>query len=457
MSNARSDFFKRLGNSAFARVLLLGCLILLLQMPIRMIGSLGAERAQTRAAAADEIAAVWGRRQDVMGPFLVVPYRPRNAQSAWQFDKESGRAVFLPEQLQIQATVEVEQRSRGIFDVPVYTAHLHLRGRLPKADPAAAGLDSADLQFDQAQLMLRLSDVHAVDALPKLMWNGAEYAFDPGTAGFDNAVGLRVKLPQTAAAQDSEFSISLKLRGTGGLYFAPMGRETSVTLKSTWPHPSFQGSWLPKQREIGDQGFTTSWAIPYVARGFASAWIEGAVSEQDLQQSRFGVNFSNPVDLYSMSERSLKYAALFVGLTFLVVWLFEVRGGLRPHLLQYLLVGAGMCVFYLLELSLAEHLGFAAAYLLASTAVTVQIGFYSRAVLKSWRRSGAVALLISGLYGLLYVLLREEDFSLLVGSTGLFVALSAVMFLTRRIQWNANSKSVPEEGVPQADPGWKAM
>jgi inner membrane protein len=436
MSNDRADWLTSIATSPMGRIVMLGFLVLLLQIPVAMIGSLGDERAQTRNQALADIASTWGGTQEVTGPFLVVPYRVKKPDSAgWQFADQVHHAVFLPERLQIDAHPEVTRRARGIYSLPVYTSRITLRGQLPRIDLATLGIEGTPL-LDKALLLLRLSDIHAVDALPMLRWNGADLAFEPWNDNFGEASGVHVALPELAA-QGGEFSVTLDVRGSGGLYFTPLGRETSATVTSDWPHPGFQGAWLPKDHDVSAAGFAATWSIPYIARGFPAAWRQGDVGDKTLQASRFGVEFVAPIDPYRMSERSLKYAALILGLTFLAVWLFEIRSGVRAHPVQYLLVGAGMCVFYLLELSLAEHLGFGAAYALASGAVVAQLGFYTRSVLRAWPRAMVIASLIAALYGLLYVLLREEDYALLTGSLGLFVALSAVMFLTRRVQWSA--------------------
>jgi inner membrane protein len=436
----RFELFSRLSRSALGKLLLLGALVLVLRIPIGAIGQLGVEREETRAVAASDVAQSWGGAQQVLGPFLVVPYRElTRSDSGAKIAGDVTHAIFLPERLHVEANIDVQSRSRGLFELPVYVAQVTLRGRIAAADAKSLQLPAADFPADVAQLVLQLGDVHAVDAAPVLRWNGVDIAFEPGATGLGKVAGLHAMLPANAVAHGGEFVVSLTLRGSGAFSVAPLGRETEVTLKSNWPHPSFQGAWLPNRHEIDARGFSASWSIPYVARSFPAAWTQSSVSDQELQRASFGVALNTPVDPYRMSERSLKYAELFIGLTFLAVWLFELKSGMPAHAVQYLLVGAGLCVFYLLELALAEHVGFAAAYAVASTAVVLQVGLYSRAVLRSTRRSGAIAALVASLYTLLWVLLREEDFALLTGSVGVFVALCAVMFLTRRVQWSSPS------------------
>jgi inner membrane protein len=231
----------------------------------------------------------------------------------------------------------------------------------------------------------------------------------------------------------ADFRIDLELRGSEALQFAAAGRQTRASLQSGWPHPAFRGAWLPRERDVGAQGFSASWEVPAVARGLPPAWKLGAIGDEAMAQARFGVDFLYPVDPYRMSERSLKYCALFIGLAFLVIWLVETLTRRPVHPVHALLLGAALCLFYLLELSLAEQFGFTVAYGLASAAVTLQVSLYARAALSGTRPALALASVVASLYGLLFLLLREEDYALLIGASSLFAVLSVVMFLTRRI------------------------
>jgi inner membrane protein len=247
-----------------------------------------------------------------------------------------------------------------------------------------------------------------------------------------------------------EFSLTLKLNGSTKLRLAPFGRDTTTHLESSWPNPSFQGNWLPTMHDVSEEGFEANWVIPYVSeegfeanwvipylgRNYPQQWRSSADYEDQIASSLFGVDFLSPIDNYRMSARSVKYEIKFLLMTFLVIWLFEVVGRLRVHSVQYLLVGAGMCLFYLLQLSLAEHLGFLGAYLIASAAVTVLITSYSLFVVKTGRRAAVIGGVLAALYAYLYILLREEDYALLVGSIGLFAALAIVMYATRKIEWH---------------------
>jgi inner membrane protein len=226
---------------------------------------------------------------------------------------------------------------------------------------------------------------------------------------------------------------------------APFAETTTVKLSSDSANPSFQGNWLPTDRSVNSGGFEATWVIPFLGRNYPQAWTEGTSLRPAIDASLFGVELVEPVDAYSMAERSLKYAALFLILTFALMWLIEVLGRVRVHPIQYLLLGAALCLFYLLELSLSEHLGFAPAYALASLAVVGMVGAYSWVIFRQRARAATVTGAVAGLYAYLYVLLRNEDYALLMGSVGLFVILGTIMYATRKVDWSA-------PGTTEAEP-----
>jgi inner membrane protein len=247
-------------------------------------------------------------------------------------------------------------------------------------------------------------------------------------------------------ADSFTFSFQLDIQGSTGVYFAPTGQNTEAILESNWSDPSFQGNWLPVARHLTKQDFTATWRIPAIGRNFSHCWIDDVKTPSVEKIDSFGVDFIVPVDLYRMAERSIKYQLLFLALTFATLWLFEVLTKTRLHTIQYLMVGAGMCLFYLLELSLAEHLGFFWAYLIAAASIVLLISFYCMSILSTPRRSMLMGGFISLLYGYLYTLLVNQDFALLAGSVGLFILLGTIMYLTRKINWYVLSGSEHTDG-----------
>jgi inner membrane protein len=250
----------------------------------------------------------------------------------------------------------------------------------------------------------------------------------------------------------------LALAGSDSLRLLPAGSDTEVHLSSLWTDPSFEGAYLPVERAVNEAGFEAKWKVLRLARGFPPQWKSGDVALAQLDSSLVGVRLLSPVDAYTTTDRAVKYELLFIYLTFGAMFLVEVMARRRVHPVQYALIGFALCLFYLLLLSLAEHTGFLVAYATAAVAITLLIAGYSRAVLGTRGRTAAVAALVSTLYLYLFVLLQIQDYALLVGSVGLFVALAIVMYLTRGIDWyalhpaSADSQSLVAERSLAAQP-----
>lgn len=420
------------------RLLMVGFLALILQIPISMIGGLISERETRRADAVAEVSSKWGREQSISGPALVVPYTN---------GADARYAIFLPEQLAIAGVADSNVRRRGIFSVPVYELKITMKGRFARPDFAKLNLEPSAIAWDKAYLVVGISDTRAIQAETIVTWNGAGVAFEPGTRTYAHAdTGIHAVVGFPEATQAVDFEIPIALNGSEAIYFTPFGRSTDVELSSNYAHPSFQGSWLPTDRTITADGFKAKWSIPYLGRSFPQSWPltsnEGMVGR--IKESEFGVNLIPVVDHYRMAERSVKYAGLFILLTFAALWLFEVLAGIRIHPIQYLLLGGALCLFYLLELSISEHLGFPAAYTIASVAVIGLVTTYAGVVLRGLLRALGVGLGVALLYAYLYVLLMNEDFALLIGSIGLFLILAGIMFATRRVDWHSGRSPEPK-------------
>jgi inner membrane protein len=259
-----------------------------------------------------------------------------------------------------------------------------------------------------------------------------------GYAGSAEAIGASaggIRAPLAGARGGGRFTIDLLLKGGRGLSFLPLGEQTRVRMSSPWPAPRFSGAFLPATRELLSSGFQAEWYMVSLSRGYPQAWRQGEVRPQALQASRFGVELMVPVDTYQKVLRSVKYGILFVLLPFLVFFLFEVFSGRKVHAMQYLLVGFAECLFYLLLLSVSEHLGFGLTYLLAGLLTVALIAFYAGFALGDRRRGLLLAPVLATAYAFLYAALQSEDYALLIGSLGLFVILAGLMILTRKVDW----------------------
>jgi inner membrane protein len=346
---------------------------------------------------------------------------------------------FLPERFELDGQIQTELRSRGIYEARLFHAQNHISGHF--SVPAQLGIkeDFADYQFDQPFLAVGISDIRGIENALKLDLNGQTLDFVPGSQVGWLGEGVHVTLPALDTKQVTElaFGFDLRLQGTGQLQILPVGKTSKVSLSANWPHPSFIGNYLPAQREVTDQGFTANWQTSFFSTNLQealSSCVSGGGCEAYSGRS-FGVSFIDPVDQYLKSDRAIKYALLFIVLTFAGFFLFEVLKSLAVHPVQYALVGVALAFFYLLLLSLSEHIGFALAYLLSSAGCVLLIGFYVCHVLRSVRHGSSFSAGLAALYGLLYGLLSAEDYALLMGSLLLFGLLGVFMVLTRKLDW----------------------
>lgn len=421
------------------KVLFIGLLVLLLLVPLGMIEGLIRERQQHYEAARADVANAWGAAQVVGGPILVVPFRftrPSIAEPLTVTDE----LYLLPEALEIAGTVTTEKRMRGIYVVPVYTARLRVTGHLPV--PAIEGQhENLEILWGQAQIALPLTDARSVQEPIVLASGEGTTTFQAGAErvkGFGPQLVARyAELGLGALAAPQAFSFELAVRGTGTLAFLPLGDETRVSLTSNWPSPSFTGAHLPGTRDVTAEGFSAEWRVLDLGRGYPSHWRSTAGSPTTAGASAFGAALLTPIGIHEATLRAAKYGVLIIGLTFAAYFLFELFAALRLHTLQYLLIGLANCMFYLLLLALAEHVGFAAAYAASAIAATTLVTSYSAAALRSFSRALPVGGLLTGLYGYLYVTLLAEDVALLIGAVGAFAALATFMYLTRRVDWFA--------------------
>ncbi|HEX6535907.1 MAG TPA: cell envelope integrity protein CreD [Gemmatimonadaceae bacterium] len=434
-------------SSQLLRLFVLALLALLLQIPVSMIGGLVSERQQRNDAAVAEVSSKWGEAQSITGPALVVPYTHR-----WTDDvdgrpitrTETRNAIVLPEHLTIHGTMTSEVRRRGIYSVPVYRLGMQVEGEFARPRLDELRVAPGDIDWDRAHLAVGVSDARAIQRATTLTWNGRHIDFLPGTGGFvEGGTGIHAPVAIADTTQRVRFAFPLALDGSLGVDVVPFARNTTLELKGDYPHPSFQGKWLPTERTVGEHAFTARWSIPFLGRDYPQTWSSDSSMAETIAASRFGVQLVNPVDQYHMAYRSVKYAFLFILLTFATLWLIEVLAGVRVHPIQYLMLGGALCLFYLLELALSEHIGFPVAYALASVAVIGMVGGYSLAILQRAGRAAIVASGVALLYGYLYLLLMNEDYALLIGSVGLFVILGAIMFVTRQVDWYAAGTREP--------------
>lgn len=436
----------RILRSPGLKFILLAALTVAMAIPLLFIQLALADRQETANTAAQDIAAGWGGTQIVAGPILMLPYTVQREQQV------DGRtvvstirqvAVLLPETLDIKAGATEEMRARGIFKVPVYRADIGMHATFRKASFAGLLPTDATPLWNEAAMAVLVSDAHGLADNVALNVNGKLIPFQPGagimTAAYVGGTlvpvsGMQAPLSITEPA-DLNIETRFTLRGSRELSFSPLGRRTTASMQSRWPNPSFFGTFLPSERKVDASGFTASWVVPYLARGFGQSFQTPDNLSQQLLMPSSGVRFYQPVDHYQLVQRSLKYAILFIALAFLVFFVVETVSPKRMHAVQYALVGAAQALFYLLLLSFSEHIGFAMAYLVGAVATIALTSLYAISALANKLRAGVLCVILSILYALLYVILNAEDYALVIGSSLLFAALAATMFVTRRIDW----------------------
>jgi inner membrane protein len=434
-----SDFYERLRASVTVKLLFIGFLVLLLLIPMSMIESVIYERNHLYLSAKQDIMNSWGREQTIGGPVLTLPFRVVYTDDKGIKRVRKSHAHFLPEHLSVRGQLDTQMRYRGIYQVPVYVADLKLNGRFAPPALARLGVDPQDVEWDEAYLSVAVADARGIKEPMTLRSDMGDGTFEPGgvkVPGFDPQVIVPVSgLEKSGEPSGFQFAFDLKLSGTEKLAFLPTGDRTDVLLTSAWPSPSFSGAYLPDRRDIDDKGFSAEWKVLHLGRSYPGEWRNGKVPAARIAGSAFGVSLFVPVSTYEKSTRAAKYAILFIGLSFLAYFMFEIFGNLRLHPFQYLLVGFANCLFYLLLLSLSEHTGFGLAYSLSSAASTALVVGYSVSILENRSHALTMLALLAGLYTFLYVTLRAEQYAMLIGAVALFVILATVMYLTRRLDW----------------------
>lgn len=374
-----------------------------------------------------EVGEAWGAPQSLLGPVLTF----KENETAPDGSVVARTRYVLPQTLIVESVIEPEVRSRGIFDTVVYTEHLRVQGTFLSND--------VDMRVEDREpsLVVVLPDTRSIETQVALTWNDATLEFEPGTnERFFGESGIHVRVPFSRNANEYAFQFDLVLRGSNDVTFMPVGKATHVAVSSSWSSPEFTGAFLPSERTLNEDGFRAAWSISSFGRDFPQSWVSSnPVSLDTILDSGFSVRLYKGVDLYTQVERATKYAVLFIVVVFTVFFLLEVLTRLHIHPVQYTLIGAALALFYLLLLSLTEHLGFLWAYVIATVMTTALITGYSMSVLKQKGRAVLVSVVLIVLYGYLYFVLKLEDYALLFGSLLVFVLLGSVMYLTRDIDW----------------------
>ncbi|EIW5944483.1 TPA: cell envelope integrity protein CreD [Klebsiella pneumoniae] len=425
---------------------LIGCIVLL-SLPLMMVRELINERADYRSEVVDAIEQSTSGSQKLAGPLIAIPItetltrmenqKEVNYQRSWVY-------YWLPESLAVTGKQTVESRRVGIYSGQVWHNALQIKASF---DPLRlAALRKTNIVLGQPRLVVSVGDARGIGAIHAPEVNGNVLSVEPGLGISGDGAGIHMPMP--ALAEDNkplEIAFSLDLNGTGEFSLVPLGRNSELQLTSNWPHPGFLGSFLPTQREVSAAGYRAHWQSSWFANDMGSYFKD----DMEIPWSRlpaFSADVMSLADQYQLTDRATKYAILLIGLTFMAFFVFESLTRRPLHPMQYLQVGLSLVLFYLVLLALSEHIGFTAAWLAASLSGAVMNGIYLQAVLRGWRNSLLFVAALLLLDGVMWFLLHSEDSALLLGTGVLALALSVLMFLTRRVDWYA--LSLPKGTVP---------
>jgi inner membrane protein len=450
-------FNQWLQESITVKLASIGFLVLTLLIPSAWIENLMEERQLRAESVMTEVSTRWSGSQTLAGPVLVVPYKYHEMVSVDNdkvVRKESIRkAFFLPETLEVTGRVQPETLHRGIYDAVVYESLFSMKASFSKPDFKRFDIADNLVLWQEAYLVLAISDLRGISKNPPVITSGNK-PLTPEPIQNTGITTLPFNFSEQAAAPAyttgkttgiaaplnwnnetdfaSEVEISFTLKGSSQLGFIPAGKTTTVNLTGSWPDPSFGGEFLPAAREITDTSFTATWQVLHFNRPFAPSWTE---NEGGLSGSAFGLKLLLPVDQYQKSIRTAKYGILIVLLTFISLVLVEITQRIRIHPFQYILIGAALIIYYTLLLSFSEQVGYTTAYWIATLATVVLLTAYSTTFLKAKKLSALFTLLLMVFYSFIFVIILQQDYSLLIGSIGLFLVLAALMFFSRKVTW----------------------
>lgn len=464
--NLLERFNRWIQESVMVKLFSIGFLILILMIPSNLIQDLVSERQERAVSVIDEVTGKWSGSQTISGPVLVIPFKKEEVIDRGKDGKEIRefveKAYFLPERLDINGAVAPEILHRGIFDAVVYESALKINSTFSRPDFKSLSIPDDKVLWSEAYLVMGISDHRGISENPVLRAGNDTLLAEPSSQigiavrthkpvaeneGYELAEsptpssnGIIAKLPWTNAENFArEINVTLNLKGSHRLNFVPAGKTTTVTLNGSWNNPSFDGEFLPATREITESGFQATWKVLHFNRPFAQQWTE---NNQELSGADFGVRLLVPVDQYQKSMRTSKYSVLIILLTFMSLFLVEITQKIRIHPFQYILIGAALIIYYSLLLSFSEHLGYNIAYAISSLATVVLITLYSRTFFANVRLSVLLSVLLAIFYTFIYVIILQQDFSLLLGSIGLFLIVGTLMYFSRKVKWYKEPSAV---------------
>jgi inner membrane protein len=453
METHKNKFSNWLKNSISARMIMIGILILILLIPLSYIEALINERAERQESVVQEINTKWGNEVLLYGPILKIPYKTYSEKILTNSEtkkvttetiEQINYAYFFPNELNISSEINPEVKKRGIYKTSVYKSTMKVNGNFTKPNFNGIETKDKDVLWEKATIIIKTSNLKGINNQVEIMLNNNSYNFVPKYEAqeknfYQSELQLHkletnyLKKEFSTSKTNHEFAINIAVSGSKQFTIIPIGKETQLNVKSNWKTANFIGSFLPQNSDkITEQGFNANWKVLHINRPFSQEYFK---SLPNLKEYAFGVNFMIPVDEYQKSQRSAKYGFLVIALTFLFFFLIQSISKIPIHPFQYLMIGIALTMFYTLLISISEHSNFLNAYLISGSSVILLIVLYSKSILKTLKFPIFIGLSLTALYTFIYVIIQLENYALLVGSIGLFLILSIVMYTSRKIDW----------------------
>jgi len=481
-NSSQKSLVEKITDSLIVKIFIIFFLMLILLIPLGLIGDLISERNSREINVSSEIARKWGMDQVITSPIIAVPYdvvkesfepSKDGKSSTLVRSVETEYAFLMADQTQIQADVEPTPLKRGIYQAVVYNSKISIKGNFKSFDLEKLKIPAAELKWNEAKLVFGIQDLKGISANPNFKWDAKEYEmgkYEQDVKLFSQ--NLTVDLPlEGNESLNKSFEISMDLKGSKSLNFLPLAKQTKIIATGKWANPSFNGNFLPDEREVSDT-FKASWNIPDFSRKLAQQWTgdpsvvyrfegidlageadanlayrdaipvavnaQGQIVDSQISSNDYDmvqINFLPQVDNYQKSTRVTKYGALVIALTFVSLVFMEIIKKQRVHIIQYVLIGFAMVLFYALLLAISEHIGFNIAYLIAALATIILISSFIKAITKDMKSAMNFAAILALFYSFIFVLLQLRDYSLIVGTIGLFIILAVLMRLSTKINW----------------------
>lgn len=420
-------------NKIFYKAIVTGILIMVMLIPMIFVANLVKERASRRAEVEKDVSSKWAAPQTVSGPYLYVPYKKQITGTDGKPFVSAGYFFILPEQLSITGNIDTEERKRSIYKVLLYKTQVSGTGSFQIQIPKDISTD--EIQWNETKLCMGISDFKGIEQKIDIGFKNTQLSLLPGLPAADiDSNGLSVHVPVTVAdiGTTVSFQTNIALRGSGKLHFMPLAGNSQFQLHSKWLSPSFDGNTIPASRKVDKNGFSASWSFNKANLPFSTLVTDAKNISESLA---FGVSLLQPGNEYAQTERCSKYAILLIGLSFALFFIMEIMQKKPVHPVQYVLVGIALIIFYTLLLSISEITSFSLAYFIAASATVLLITVYVHSHFQQSKTAAYFTMLLSLLYGFIFILLRLEDTALLVGSIGLFIILAIIMYASRRINW----------------------